>query len=479
MTGYIVRFVPRTPPRRPPRGLLYLLRPPTHSIPPHRFFSSSPRAKNVIDTSSPQYIQSNAEWSVLALDHPLVHNQTGIRVYIVGIHHNSPASLERVEQVIAEAQPVAVCLEVDSHRLRRFSAKAEIVLGQYRDQANESDATSATTSPAYSHRVNYTPPRLRGVRTVVQPNAAHTNSAAFTSLTDRDREVLSRLDMDPAHHLSATHIHYGLEMGVAIRAAYEHQAVIRAIDIHPDVLRSDPTHSALIRNLVQRYRLLPPPTRRTSALGRALFWLLTRASLGFRRNVDKEAEADISSVQDHATYLRCWKAFFPSAYFWWLEVRNAGMVDQLRACVRDVAQSRGLLDANGVRKTTREPPPTIVAVVGKSHVFGIAEMWTDVVASEKFPLVKNPVPFQLKGEEIISVEELISSTISNELPGARNASTGTSRVIMQHAQHERGKHGQIERRNEPSAPRRGGTVAPPPAPDRPPPRTPTGIRYID
>ncbi|KAI8587395.1 hypothetical protein BDZ88DRAFT_240655 [Geranomyces variabilis] len=429
-----------------------------------------------IDTSDPRYNQSNAEWSVLALDHPLVHEQTGIKVYLVGIHHNSPASLERVQQVIEEAKPVAVCLEVDSRRLRRFSAKAEVVLGGLRKAAQPTGSSAK---------------QLDGVRAVTKTSndefsTATVNSAALTALTERDRSILARLDMDPVLHLSPTHIHYGLEIGVAIRAAYAHDAVVRAIDVHPRVLQSDPTHSALIKDLVRRYRLLPPPTsaatrRRTSLVARMLFWLVTRLSFGFRRNVDMESEADVSSVRDHATYLRCWKAFYPGAYFWWLEVRNAGMVDQIRQCVLDVAKSQGLLDT----RPSPQSPPKIVAVVGKSHVFGMAEMWSDVAAREKFPRVPNSAANRppLRGEEIISVDDLIVSTAAEDFADEASSSDRSDETAVDSSSRVNVGADHVHEDPMPShaSPRhyRGSTVAPPPPPSRPPPKPPTGIRYVD
>ncbi|KAJ3177279.1 hypothetical protein HDU87_004530 [Geranomyces variabilis] len=455
-----------------------LLRPPVRVQCARRAFAAPVTVR--IDTSDPRYNQSNAEWSVLALDHPLVHEQTGIKVYLVGIHHNSPASLERVQQVIEEAKPVAVCLEVDSRRLRRFSAKAEVVLGGLRKAAHPTDSSTKFASG-----------RLAGVRAVNKTShddfsAATVNSAAFGTLTERDRSILARLDMDPVLHLSPTHIHYGLEIGVAIRAAYEHGAVVRAIDVHPRVLQSDSTHSALIKDLVRRYRLLPPPTsastrRRTPLVARMLFWLVTRMSFGIRRNVDMESEADVSSVRDHATYLRCWKAFYPGAYFWWLEVRNAGMVDQLRQCVLEVAKSKGLLDT----RPSPQSPPSIVAVVGKSHVFGMAEMWSDVVAREKFPRIANSAANcpPLRGEEIISVDDLIVSTAAEDLADAAAASDASEETVVDSSSRENIANGHVhdDPTPPPASPRhtRGSSVAPPPPPSRPPPKPPTGIRYVD
>ncbi|KAJ3145778.1 hypothetical protein HDU86_000645 [Geranomyces michiganensis] len=432
--------------------------------------------------SGPESTPLIPEWSVLALDHPLVHEQTGIKIYLVGIHHNSPASLERVQQVIAEAKPVAVCLEVDSRRLRRFSAKADVVLGGLRKPI-QSPGSPGSRLPSRS-----TADRLDGVRAVTKPSSddfATVNSAAFNTLTERDRSILARLDMDPVLHLSPTHIHYGLEIGVAIRAAYAHDAVVRAMDIHPQVLLSDPTHSALIKDLVRRYRLLPPPSspstmRRTSWLARMLFWLVTRVSFGFRRNVDKESEADVSSVRDHATYLRCWKAFYPTAYFWWLEIRNAGMVDQLRQCVIDVAKNKGLLDT---QRSQQPPPPTIVAVVGKSHVFGIAEMWGDAIAREKFSLESGPVADRppLRGEEIISVDDLIISTAAEDLAEEAASNVNEQKDVGASLAPDVADRERFDPLSSPTTPHRnrGNSVAPPPPPSRPPPKPPTGIRYVD
>ncbi|KAJ3006372.1 hypothetical protein HKX48_000157 [Thoreauomyces humboldtii] len=409
-----------------------------------------------IDPSHPRYEISNAEWTVLSLDHPLVHKQTGIRVHLIGIHHQSPASVERVQQVIDEVKPVAVCLEVDSQRLGFFAAKAELLLGDHRTTSSTPD-----TDPR--------PARLRGVRTVVRPVPSSSIPTERT-LTERDRKVMARLDMDPDAHLSSpARMHYGLEMGVAVRSAYEHDAVVRAIDVHPDALASA-LHSPLVKHLVGRYRLLPPSDRRASWIGRLLFWCVTKVAFG-RRDVERESERDVSGVVDHATYLRCWKTFFPGAYFWYLEVRNAGMVDRLRDCVRDVAASKGLLKGGrGGRGAGREDPATIVAVVGKSHVFGMSEMWEATVAKETFPLIKDDAELPiLRGEQVISVDDLLAS--SSAKPAVPTAMLMEEKEVEPETQ-----EGMIQ---TPVKQRRGGNIAPPPPPGRPPPRKPSGITYLE
>ncbi|KND01220.1 uncharacterized protein SPPG_04311 [Spizellomyces punctatus DAOM BR117] len=455
-----------------------------------RLFSGRPHEH--IDTSHPSYNHSNAEWTVLALDHPLTHAQTGVKIHLVGIHHNSPASLERVEYVMDQVTPAAVCLEIDADRLKSYSAKAEVVLGRYKSQ--HSGASISPLSPEdLANRAPLSSSRLSGVRTVLSPTSGGTGSSPALSLTEHDHETLTRLGIDPALHLSPTHLHYGLEIGVAVRSAHTHNAVIRSIDIHPDILRSDPSHSTLINDLIRRFRLLPPPIRGTSMLGRGLFWLITRLSFGVKRDVAKEAQADVCSVKDHATYLRCWKTFHPNAYFWWLEVRNAGMVNGIRTCVRDVAESAGLLSATD--KSHAKEPPAIVVVVGKSHVFGIAEMWADKVEQEKFPLIKDGMERKLVGEEVIFLDEMIADAMKAEeeaimaAEAVRNGKTDSGAGAVRILVHEREQTGGSEVADTQKSDadeartgkkRRSGHVpAPAPPPVRPPPRQPTGIRYVD
>ncbi|KAI8825965.1 uncharacterized protein EV422DRAFT_563781 [Fimicolochytrium jonesii] len=424
----------------------------------------------LVDTSHPFYATASADWTALSLNHPLLHNQTGIRIHLVGIHHSSPASIDRVNSVIDHVKPAAVCIETDKSRMDLCVAKAAVVLRPSDDPL----------SGGVDMRI---PPRLRGVQTIISPSGPNSSaSPAFANLTPKDHDTLSRLGLDPALHLSSDHLHYGLEMAAAIHSALRHSAIVRAIDIHPNVLRNNPAHSQLIEKLIRRYRLLPPSSRKASAVGNAVFWIIQKLAFGWRRDVGAETNADQTSVRDHAMYMRCWKSFYPNPYFWWFEIRNAGMVEQLRNCVRDVAIASKILTPEGVEQRGVERP-TIVAVVGKSHVFGMAELWDHFAATEK--LKWNPsrdvVGAPLVGEDISSLDELLKAAdIARKQPVPVQRTVKVAEEIVP-ADMRRGV------RIAPSAgepvsplpPKRGSQVAPPPPPTRSPPRIPTGLKYVD
>lgn len=61
--------------------------------------------------------KSNAIWDKIALEQPLVHKQSQIRIHLVGIHHISALSVLRVKNAFTKLKPIAVCVELDHHRV--------------------------------------------------------------------------------------------------------------------------------------------------------------------------------------------------------------------------------------------------------------------------------------------------------------------------------------------------------------------------
>ncbi|KAJ3039642.1 hypothetical protein HDV00_011986 [Rhizophlyctis rosea] len=534
------------------------------------------------DPSHPRYQSSNEAWTDLALNHPLVHAQTGIKVYLVGVHHNSPASLKRVEEVIAKVKPQVVCLELDEDRRSAYEAKGAILLGsgsaaeaaasadpelikllnagETGEKVEETDKkeevveskeeavedievigevasvgydgvlrkrvvsgqrtaavvyadppppqelqTESKQESTKQHRrpegmLSYwrraisditgrdltskppqptpqsppptpsndlipldptAPSRIIKFKTMIPTHPIYAIQAAHTQVytvatatrasykppptkiitatshlpvlyvpTESDRRALLRVGVDPTFHFSPSYRSYGLEVGAAIRAARAVGAVIRSIDL-PMEAGSTGRRWERMEHLVERYRIKRHYERRTTKFGTWLFRMVSRfafmgdKSFPFKerwfkaRDVGKEAEMDVATVKDHALFLRIWAAFHPSPYFWLMEVRNAGMVDGIRSCVRDVAEAEGYLEGlpwpgeeDGVDETKKEDsertPPSIVVVVGKSHVFGMAELWKSILQEERFKYLK-PGQYRRKltGEVWSTPEQLL------------------------------------------------------------------------
>ncbi|KAI9093077.1 hypothetical protein DFS34DRAFT_696747 [Phlyctochytrium arcticum] len=421
------------------------------------------------------YDLKNLEWTLLALDQPLIHHQTGIKIHVVGVHHHSPASLERVQYVIDQVKPVAVCLEVDQARLEAYASKAQLVLeGKNRNATPEDVKMAISRLQEERNRQDSSVESKRGVFMI---ESASSTSSNLVPLSDDERLFLSSIGINPNLQFTSDHIHYGLEMGTAVFAARSHGAVVRAIDIHPNTLRAEPPHSPLIKGLIQRFKLARPAavTRATAVpvFSRFLAWGVQKLGFG-SRNVSRELNQDLVGISDLASLVRIWKTFYSNAFFWWYELRNAIMVENLRDCVRDVAVSRGILAPTF--RPTSDPPPTIVVVVGKSHVFGMAEMWVDKVQNLRFPISAEPGA-QLEGVDVKSIEELMNQPLMDATEalrmiesGVQDSISGSVSISVRHAPVPDGA-------DKPTQPRK---VRPPLSPPpRSPPRKPTGITYVD
>ena len=73
------------------------------------------------------YNKANRDWHTLALHYPLLHKQTGTQIHIIGVHHNSPASLDRVQTVIRYLKPSAVLIELHKKTLDYVLAKSDLL----------------------------------------------------------------------------------------------------------------------------------------------------------------------------------------------------------------------------------------------------------------------------------------------------------------------------------------------------------------
>jgi pheromone shutdown protein TraB len=62
--------------------------------------------------TSPSYLLAKQEWDQLALQPWMLHKQSGIKLWLVGVNHTSSASLSRVQKVIQQVQPHIVALEL-------------------------------------------------------------------------------------------------------------------------------------------------------------------------------------------------------------------------------------------------------------------------------------------------------------------------------------------------------------------------------
>ncbi|KAJ3292226.1 hypothetical protein HK104_005445 [Borealophlyctis nickersoniae] len=371
---------------------------------PYSYYSS-----RLPNPDHPNYEAANHDWTHTAINFPLIHKQTGIRVHLVGVNHHSPASLARVHEVITTLKPRVICLELDEARRAGYEAKAEALLDQVLRGGGGSGGGKTDHGGGPS-----------GVGSIVQGTSSSSSArmvsgrraVAVQRTTDYDHRALMNLGIDPAAHVDSSHIHYGLEIGVALRAAKSCGAVVRNIDWHPNDLMKSKKGRDVTGELCRKYRLTRLRERRTGALASFLFGHTVKfafmegpetgkslwSRFRWRRNIIQEMDYDATTVRDHALYLRVWSRFHRSTHFWWIELRNAGMVDAVKKCLRDVAEADGLLGGVGNQGESNQNgtssgqsaarPPSIVVVVGKSHVFGMAEMWKDFVQNDAFELLQ-------------------------------------------------------------------------------------------
>lgn len=326
------------------------------------------------------------EWDLAAclplLHHiPLLNSSApGTQVWIVGINHRAAnSSIRRIRKAMAAVKPHAVCLELDG-------ARSSSVFDMHQAHAH-----------LYSN-----------------------NSTTNTYINDNDEIDYS----SPLH---------GMEMGEAARLAQSQEygaAIVKLIDNQEELWYNPMGEYAT--HIRQRYRLsnqFPPlvgtkvsvvaPTSR--AYSRSIFSPTTTATsssssssllsshgwfnelcykailrYAFRgRDIEQEISDDVCSILDLRRYLAYFSRFRPLAYHYLIELRNAGMVDEIARLARDVFLLRRGLQEKGIITTTtttsdlqdnlaihqllsntdNKEPLRILAVVGKAHVSGMLELW--------------------------------------------------------------------------------------------------------
>ncbi|KAI9017845.1 hypothetical protein BC832DRAFT_545825 [Gaertneriomyces semiglobifer] len=408
------------------------------------FVGSYRSSSSTASTSSGKHSDVDEEWTSLTLRYPLTHLQTGINIYLCGVHHHSPSSLDRVRRVIQKVKPKALCLEVDQKRWNTLGFDSYLL--------NESG------EPGLDLRL------LKGVQTVDSSNPSYLN--------DEDNSNSPATDSD-----------YGAEMPLAYHLALRNYAkcVTRLIDQHPNTL-SHPSSRAILSSLIKKYSLKPSFVR-PNLISRGLFKLLLFSSFGSRAiSIEREIGEDKAGVDDWKLYLRIWKTFHPRDWFWWVEARNAGMCEGITEAVRDLGYYYGRLEegANAAAQkgtndfqsenTNSNGEMNIVVVCGKSHVFGLYELLVTTLVPHRFKLApRNFVP-ELRSDILPNAPDAMFKYGPQSMPGPQvSIIAGTG----------------VEPRMRQALPvdDKPNRRPPPPPPPRPPPsraaKQRTGITYID
>ncbi|KAJ3183169.1 hypothetical protein HDU85_002195 [Gaertneriomyces sp. JEL0708] len=401
-------------------------------------------SSSTASTSSGKHSDVDEDWTSLTLRYPLTHLQTGINIYLCGVHHHSPSSLDRVRRVIQQLKPKALCLEVDQKRWNNLG------FGSY--MLNESGEPGLDLRP------------LKGVQTVDRSNPNYLN----------DEEDLNSPAID---------CDYGAEMPLAHHLALRNDAkcVTRLIDQHPNTL-SHPSSRTIVSSLIKKYSLKPSSVR-PNLISRGLFKLLLFSSFGSRAvGIERKIGEDKAGVDDWKLYLRIWKTFHPRDWFWWVEARNAGMCEGITEAVRDLGYYYGRLDdgANAAaqrhtndfqsEKNNGNSEMNIVVVCGKSHVFGLHELLATTLVRHRFKLApRNMVP-ELRSDILPDAPDVMFKHGPQSMPAPQVSIIAGTGVEPQMRQ-------ALPRDDKPSR------QPPPPPPPPPPPsraaKQRTGITYID
>ncbi|KAJ3087135.1 hypothetical protein HK102_011734 [Quaeritorhiza haematococci] len=312
----------------------------------------------------------------------------------------SPASAKRVRKVIETVKPTVVTLELDYDRLVIYQSKHRAL----QPYMNRSTTPSPTTPSPH----------------ILSASSPSNRLDDFAS-NDGDIDVLTRLYKHGIYYTSST-FNYGMEVGAAIDAARSVGCrYIKAIDVHPDHLQPpivDRELQEFVDSLRQNYRYsLSPAPRFSTAMGKTLVQepsaigrLLYRAILWgvFRKNILKDLLDDRATPLEYSAHSQIWSRFYPSAYHYWLDLRNAGMVERLKEIIYSLVDHDPRLqhinkpNHHHPPRTEDHSPPSIVAVVGKFHVFGMADLWKQHIEGHVVP-------------PLWDVEDAASSRVSKRL----------------------------------------------------------------
>jgi pheromone shutdown protein TraB len=334
----------------------------TNEIP--RLFASKILKRNIhsanqtINQESKEPLNQQ-EWTRLALDRPLIHRQTGLKIHVIGVHHNSKYSIQRVLHVLSELRPAMIGLEIDHSRIGFLSSKSRLLL---RNSSSDEDRPILISST--------------------------------DDMTSQDRLMAEQYGLDP----SSESLQYALEMAAGLKAGKAMGSIIKLLDVPPKILmenKASQETKKIIESAKIRFRLGRHIPTRTSSLGSFLYNLAQR--LAFKGiNMQQQIDADRASLSDHAYQLQIWSRFYPTPYYWFLELRNAVMLENLFTSIQTM-----MFNGLDIPSSSKLNADTIALVVGKSHVFGLMEMWNQVLENavvksrpefSRAPLTSDPLP---------------------------------------------------------------------------------------
>ncbi|KAJ3211470.1 hypothetical protein HK099_007997 [Clydaea vesicula] len=237
---------------------------------------------------------------------------------------------------------------------------------------------------------------------------------------------------------------YGSEMSEAFESAKKINAVVKNIDLQSTLFEHH--EGDYLNYLHTKYRISNPYgflknnmesgvllkdkflNDNTTVVGDWVYRFLL--FLVFKRfGVLKELNNDELSVAEHASQLRLYQNFYPNSYYHWLELRNAGMVDNFRKIVKATFDLKNVVNEekdfkfkainklrhNSLLKTGEGVENLkIAAVIGKAHLFGMIEIWSEICENEnykKLDLIKGEDDYY---KQIIYEKVFSSDHIENE-----------------------------------------------------------------
>lgn len=349
--------------------------------------------------------ENNKVWSDIAFNHPLVHAQTGTKIHLVGIHHNSVLSLERAKESILKLRPAMVMLELDAQRFRAVSDKAKVYLNPNSKEAAQISRIIGISSNESQHQ---------------------TKAATSGSEQSVDQELL-----------------YSLEMGTALETAREIGACIKLIDIQSETLiemDANSTHSSFISSARREFKL---PIYRNDVEQSFVSYLLewvAKKLIFFKCDVNLQIKEDRVGLQDFSRYLHLHEIFHPTDSFYLFKFRNAVMLQNLKGILKQLAS--GMIPINsklkdklrsnetgkdfGLKDNETKPPrniitnefdpknsldiKTIVIVMGKGHYFGFQQLWNQYnLKNVKYPIRPSKIDF-IDTDDILMEDKVKLST---------------------------------------------------------------------
>jgi pheromone shutdown protein TraB len=286
-----------------------------------------------------RYIKANQDWDTLALYHPLIHPKTNTKIHIVGVHHNSPASIHRVRMVIETLRPCGVLIELHKDSLGYVKDKQAIM-----------------TEPYFKQQMEYL---VDGRKEMIAPRP--------------DDDVLQFYGIDETEWQET--ILYGAEMAAAIETGNAMGSEMEYIDNSPNELQDMlyyQTNDNIAKRVQRQYRLYHHRYRSSpSLLGQVLYQLI---SLFVFRGVpvSRNIYQDFASIGEHKSHLQLWSRFHPSTWYWFVGLRDGVMTNRINTFVEQIP----------IKKIDdRLDSSTVVVVVGKAHYFGIKHLWNTFVCS--------------------------------------------------------------------------------------------------